>query len=130
MKLHQNDEDLDFEDWTSELFILHFKDNIMSSKCCNINKRHIRRLRLITSHFPYVATHRGHIKKWILIAFEGPQVESWKYPWEDLVCNIKMKIKETLWSLNQGVNHENCKCFLREFYIYQVVISTSDSINK
>ena len=53
----------------------------------------------------------GHIKKWMLTTLEDAQVESWECPWEDMVCNIKMKAGETLWSLIQGQNTNTTTTF-------------------
>ena len=43
--------------------LLNLKDNLMSSIYYNTYRGHIRRLRFITSHFQFVATHtKGTLK--------------------------------------------------------------------
>lgn len=44
-------------EWSSKWFKMLFKDNFITSIWCNKYKRHIRRPKLTTLHFPYVAIH-------------------------------------------------------------------------
>jgi len=85
--LHQNHEVSDFEELD---FRMLFKMVYNASQrqyhvfqWCHTYKGHIRRLKLTTFHFSHVATHWGHIRKWMLIAIGVTNI-CWK-------LNLSMK---------------------------------------